>query len=121
MSNILSDAEITEIVREHSRYLSDTCDIYRMTSSPDDYGSVTEVWSVNSSTFCRLSANFVGTTEFATNGGVDDLGLVFVSLPLTEDVTVKDRLFIKGHMYAIVGVIETTIKICLHFQCRKIG
>jgi hypothetical protein len=120
--SFLSTAELEQMIDTASRYLSDTCDIYRMSSDANAYGSINDEWKLVSSTFCKLSAVVpYALNEFRTSSGVEDLGLVLVSLPNDISVTVADRLKIHNQMYAVVGIVETTIKICTHVQCRKLG
>lgn len=118
MSDIISGAELTSIQDEVERYLTDVCDIYRVTETPDNYGGETEVWALSSSTLSRVSAGNISDTYLRlTQGTVLDTNEVLVTLPFDADVTSYDRLYINSIWYVITGVVKTTLTTCKHLRC----
>lgn len=99
---MLSDTQLAYMRAAQNETLVDTCDILRLTRSPDGKGGSIEQWATHlMSQPCRFAP--VAQTQRNADGVLRTVTETILTLAWDVDVTDKDRVIYGGATYAITG------------------
>ena len=99
---MLSDHQLAYMRDAQNKTLVETCDILRLTRTPDGKGGSTEQWATYlASQPCRFAP--VAQTQRNSDGVLRTVTETILTLAWNADVTIKDRVVYEGATYTITG------------------
>jgi head-tail adaptor len=117
---MLSAEELAAIRGDVLELQPDTCQVQRVTLTPDGAGGQTESWSTVATVACRVAPSGQSPQERAIAERVASVSTWTLTLPAETDVRPADRLQVGTRTFEVVGVLARSFEIARRVVCTEV-